>query len=343
MSVKGLERDLGFFKECAVFFRLLRIFLLERPDVIHLNSSKAGGLGGVAALFLNLLSKLRSPSASRTRSKLLVIFTVHGWPFREDRPFAQKAGIFLASWASSLFHDKVILVNTADLRAAKKFIPERKRALIFNGIEAPQFVSRSAARAFFARHLGRPLTEDTLLVGTIAEYTRNKGLRYLVDAADHLRKHAPQFTFHVLLMGEGENREALARHIRVLGLDACVFLTGHITQDVSQTHTYLKGLDLFVLPSVKEGLPYAVMEAMAGGLPVAATDVGGISDLISHEGEGVLLPAKEPLALADAICGFFLSKEKRERMGGAAQKKQEKKFSLDAMVQKTMRVYDQTS
>ncbi|MBI2640551.1 MAG: glycosyltransferase family 4 protein [Candidatus Sungbacteria bacterium] len=319
-----LQERGGFFEvvfslaNIRTLFSLVRIFRQEKPDIIHLNSSKIGGLGAVAAFFYKVTSN-QLP---------VTIFTVHGWGFKEDRPLPIRALIFFISWFSSLFQNKIICINNADFKAAKKFIPRRKLALIFNGIGPIDFLPRAEARAFFAQKIGRVLTEDDIIIGTVAELTKNKGLNYLIDAINQMK-------LQTIIIGSGEDHEKLQKQIISLQMQDDIFLVGFIP-DAAR---YLKAFDIFVLPSIKEGLPYTIMEAMSAGLPVIATNVGGIPDLVSDGSEGMLAPAKESNKLARAILELARDREKRRQLGEAGRKKIETLFRLSDIVAKTASLY----
>lgn len=334
-----LQERGGFFEVVFSFiniralFALIRIFRRERPDIIHLNSSKIGGLGGIAAFIFKLLNFFIF--------KPVVAFTVHGWPFKEARPWWQKIALWFLSWLSSLFHDKIILINTSDIHTAQRFIPKRKLALIHNGIAPINFVPRKEARAFFAKKIGRPIADDTILIGTNAELTPNKGLEYLFLALLKLSKsnfnnnYRSPTSIISMIIGDGNERLPLERRIASLGLRTITFLTGFIP-DVAR---YLRGLDLFVLPSLKEGLPYTIMEAMAAGLAIAATNVGGIPDLISNGQEGLLVPPRNPEALGAALKKLIENEPQRNILGVRAREKVEKYFLLETMLAKTIKIY----
>lgn len=325
IPVPPLERDIRIGRELAALYQLIGLIRRERPDIIHLSSPKAGGLGAVAGRLASLF----------TAHRPLVVATVHGWPFFDDRPRWQRAMIFLFSWLSAAFQNRIILIDTADYRSARRFIPERKLALIFHGIEPIDFLPRPAARAFLGERANTAIAPDTLLIGASAELTRNKGLTYLVAAARLLRANRPELNFKILIMGDGEERAALAGEISAAGLSARVCLAGFIPD----AKRYLKGLDLFALPSVKEGLPYAIMEAMAAGLPIAASRVGGVPDLIRDGEDGLLVPPKDPTALAEAIGRLLGERSLALRLGGQARRAVGQSFSREAMIARTVALY----
>ncbi len=309
----------------VALFRLVAIFKKERPDVVHLNSSKVGGLGAVAAKLASWV----------TGSRCRVIFTAHGWGFEEDRPRFERAAIWFLSWLASIFQDKIILIDTADYRAARRFIPERRLILISNGIEPIEFIPAEAARQFFAKATGRDATAGRVLIGTIAELTNNKGLTHLIDAVNLMRYQVSGVRCQVIAVGEGEERKNLENRIRSLGLEGTVHLAGF----VPEAARYLKAFDVFVLPSVKEGLPYTIMEAMAAGVPVVASRVGGIPDLIEHGKSGILVPPKDPNALAQALLDLLDRPERGRSLAQKARARLENDFRLDAMIARTQAIY----
>ena len=326
INTPSLERNVHILNETSVFWQLLKIFHIEKPDIIHLNSTKIGALGALAAFVYKLLT---------LNFKLLTVFTVHGWGFKETRPRWQKFLIWLASWFSSFFQDKIILIDTADLKTAQRFIPRKKLVLIPNGINSPNFLSRAEARAFFSQKIGTPITNDVIVIGTIAELTKNKGLEFLVTAASQVKSITPTSKFIIPVMGDGENREKLKNQVNHLKLDGTVFLLGFLP-DVSR---YLKGLDIFILPSLKEGLPYTIMEAMAAGLPIITTKVGGIPDLIKPGFNGTLVSPGNPSELARAIRYIIENGDKAYIFGRNSLDIVKERFSLQVMLEKTTALY----
>ncbi|MDP3778476.1 MAG: glycosyltransferase family 4 protein [bacterium] len=326
ISVPSLGRDISPINELKSFFNLARIFINEKPDIIHLNSSKMGAMGAAAAFVSKLLTLNFKPR---------VVFTVHGWGFREDRNMAQRAAIFAVSWISSRFHNHVITINTADHKDSKTFIPHKRISLIPLGISIPAFLPRKQAREFFSKKSGTPINEDTLLLGVTAELNKNKGLTHLIDAISRLP--ASEADVRCIIMGEGEERARLTQQIKTLDLENRVVLTGFVTD----AYRYLPAFDLFVLPSVKEGLPYAMMEAMNAKLPIIASRVGGIPDLIAHETSGLLTPAKDSLTLAAHISRLIASPEERQTLAARAQETVTSRYSLERMITQTVNLYDQ--
>ena len=319
IPIPHLERDLNIGKELFSLFSLLRIFIQERPDVVHLNSSKVGGLGAIAAFTYKFLTFNFQP---------ITIFTAHGWVFNEDRPQWQKMLIIFLSWFGAFFQNKIICVSQYDYEVALQYhiASKRKLTMIRNGIavEEQYLLSRNEAR----KKLNIP--ENIFVVGSIAELTNNKGLVYLLEAA---AKTQEPILFY--LIGEGEKYKQFEEYIKNYNLTHKVILAGFILDAIQ----YLKAFDIFVLPSLKEGLPYTLLEAASAGLPLISTRVGGIPEIIEDGKNGLLVSPKNPDALAEAIKRLVASPELRMHFAEINLQLVKNKFSLETMLQKTKSTY----
>jgi glycosyltransferase involved in cell wall biosynthesis len=249
IEVPALSRDIGV-ADFAAYRALARTIRTERPDVLHLNSSKAGVLGAVAGRLCGI----------RT-----VIFTAHGWPFKEMRSAPARTLIWVASWVTALCAHKIIAVSDSELRLAQK-MPwcARKAVRIYNGIDlSMQFGSGDTIRSAFPA--------GVKITGTVGELNKNKNQIALIEEA----RQNPQM--YVAIVGEGELRGSLEQKIKEYGLEERVKLFGFMpAADV------LKGFDTFALPSLKEGLGYVLLEARAAGLPIVANRVGGTAEALER-------------------------------------------------------------
>ncbi len=310
ISIPSLKRNLSFIKEVKTFFYFLHLLKTERPDIVHLHSPKAGGLGALAARVVGIKK---------------IIYTAHGWAFFEDRPWYQKIVIRLFSYITVLLCTKTIAVSKKDANAFANW-PFTKNKIIHipNGVALPSpALPRTEAREALN------LPEDAFIVGTIAELHKNKGLSHLIEAAEKVSGA----TFMVI--GEGEERKRLMLAIAAHHLEDRFILMGYIPD----AHTFIRAFDVFVLPSVKEGLPYVLLEAGAAEVPVVATNIGGIPDLIENEKTGLLVPSKNVTALAEALGRLQSDASLRISLASALKQKIEREFSLDLMVQETITVY----
>lgn len=326
IHIASFQREINPLKEVFALIELAKIFLRENPDIVHLNSSKAGGIGAVAAKLASLL----------LRKRIRVIFTVHGWGFLEPRPQWQNTAIRLASAMSAWLQDKLIIISHSDLRASG-FVSHPKLVFIPLGIEKPNLYAREDARHIFSQQIRKPVKNEELVIGTIAELTKNKGLAYLIDAGEILRNAVPRAPFRMFIIGEGEKRKELEAKIEKAGLQDTVHLLGFLPE----ASRLLSGFDMFVLPSLKEGLPYTIMEASSADLPVVATAIGGIPDIVGNQKSGILVPPGDAVRLANAVKTLMLKTDARTKMGRAGSEKIAKQFSLSRMIRETDNAYRQ--
>ena len=324
-SVASLQRDISPTKDIGSFGNLYSIIKKEQPDIIHLNSPKAGGLGAFACRFLN---------ASRyTLHATRIIYTVHGWAFNEDRPFYERVAIRFFSWLTTLLCHKIILLSQREYTQALGFpFVKNKLVLIPLDIKPPVYFSREKARELL--NVTQPFDiSKGCVIGTIAELHPNKGLTFLIDAMAVVVKKHPNTV--CVIIGGGQDRKALESLIREKQLERTVFLTGYI----DEASKYLKAFDIFVLPSLKEGLPYAILEAGLASLPVIATSVGGIPEIIENRKSGLLIAPKSSSELAHTISFMIEHPKEREQYGLALRQSTTQKFSFDKMLATTKNLY----
>ena len=312
--VKAFMRNVSLGKEWRTFTELMSIVGRENPDILHVNSSKAGGLGALVG---------------RLRGVPTIVFTSHGLAYDEDRPLPARALIWLMTWITFLLCHKVIVISNNNAARARKLpFCRHKIHLVHNGISPLQVLPRKAARQELAPH-EKP---DTIIVGTIAELTRNKGLSYLIEATSLLKERGHSFS--LILIGRGEERTALESLATLTHVSDRVHFVGF----VPTAKKYLAGIDIFVLPSVKEGLPYVLLEAGQAGCAVVGSDIPGVTDIID-EHTGTLFPAKDVQKLANALEVLLTDPEKRHLFGERLQKKVAREFSEAKMFTEIEAVY----
>jgi glycosyltransferase involved in cell wall biosynthesis len=316
ISIPFLGRDIKIWDEPKVLLETLKILKQEKPTIVHLNGPKVAGIGAVASRIYNFSHK----------GKIKIVQTVHGFSFIEPRPFIWRTIMWLASYVSLLLTHKSIFVSKKDMRLSKKmFFVSKKITYIPNGISPINFLPREESRL---KLLGNQY--DGILIGTIAELSHNKGLEFLINSFSYLKDEHIQS----VIIGDGEKREEL-RQLKDK-LNAPVTFTGLLPG----AGEYLKVFDVFVLPSLKEGLPYVIIEAGFAGLPVISTTVGGIPHLIESGVSGTLIPPKDSKALAFAIELYLQNPSLREMHGKKLNEIVKENFSLEQMVEKTRETYN---
>lgn len=288
-TLANLQREINLKKDARAFTAIYKIVKNIKPDIVHLHSTKAGVLGAIAARIAD--------------SK--VVYTVHGFVFLEPLNFIKKFFYIATEFFASFFRDAIITVSENDFAAGKKYGIIRGGAgtVIYNGIDesiAKNFEDRERARLFIFDKIGLSAEmgvreSQVFIVGAIANFYRTKGIEYLISAADLVKKKTDTRIFFVVI-GEGELRKEFEQKISELGLLDIFFLVG----EISDAYRYLRAFDLFVLPSVKEGLPYVVLEAALAGLPIIASRVGGIAEMSKHIPIS-LVPAADSEKLSEII------------------------------------------
>lgn len=287
IRLNHLVRNINLWQEVLGFFELLRLFRDEKPDIIHLNSSKMGVLGSVCACLAKNLYGLKN---------LKTVYTAHGWVFNEPLPPYLKSFYLALERFSSRWKDKIIAVSNYDYRQAIEhdLAPAKKLSCITNQLNANNLnlLERNQSREILFKKIGPQSSQslnESIIVGTIANLYPTKGLAFLIESAGEICRDNGKVIF--MLIGFGQLEKELNNQVRQSNLENKFFLLG----EIKNASELLKAFDLFVLPSVKEGLPYAVLEARAAGLPVIATRVGGLPEILSEQS---LVAAGDAKALA---------------------------------------------
>jgi glycosyltransferase involved in cell wall biosynthesis len=322
-SLENLKRDISLQDEIKSSWELLKIIRKEKPHVLHLNSPKAAGFGAVAG---------------RLAGVKRIIYTVHGFAFNEDRGLGFKILTSFFSWITVLLCHQIIVINEKEKHQTlfMPFVSDRKIILIRNGIKPINFPKRPIVReALLSRVTSLSQIEKRKLIklmwfGSIAELHKNKGLEYAIQA---LSKINQPFVFFVI--GEGEEREHLEKLVHKLGLTDKIFFIGFL----EKAYLYLKAFDIFLLTSTKEGLPYTLLEASLAELPIIASRVGGIPDIIGNGENGVLVAPGKITEITRAIEFLLENQEKQKMLGEKIKEKILKDFSVDEMIEKTLQLY----
>lgn len=292
---------------------LYRLFRRERPDVVH---THAWG-----ALLEGLI-------AARLARVPLVVHGEHGTlQLRSYQRWLQRLG-----WSAV---DQVLSVSSrlAERIAEETGFPLERIRTIRNGVDLSRFAGLDRARTRAALGV-RP---GALVAVTVGRLVPVKDHVMLLDAVARLRGSCASIT--VLIAGDGPLKEQLGRRTAVLGLDAVVRFLGHR----SDVETVLAAADVFVLSSASEGLSNTILEAMAAGLPVVATRVGGADELVQDGLTGRLVRPRSPQELAEAMWSILGDAGIRHAMGSAGRARAESEFSLAGMIGRYETMYDEVA
>src|SRR5665213_535351 len=274
--VAGLGRDVRIGGDLRALAQLYRLMRRTQPDIVHLNSSKAGFTGALAAHFADVPK---------------ILFTAHGWAFNEPRAWWQK-NIF-----GMLHHATILLSHTTICNSQSTYddvacMPgaAKKLVVIHNGVRPVDLLAKLDARVILA-----PALRDKFWLGTLSELHKVKGLPVALESFAEIADRFPETA--LVIMGDGEERGRLEKLAAQLKIAERVHFCGYVENGPS----YLPALDLFLLPSLSESFGYVVLEAGLAGLPVIASKVGGVPEIIKDGEDGVLVAPGDSQALAAAL------------------------------------------
>jgi glycosyltransferase involved in cell wall biosynthesis len=308
-----LRRSIAPRADSATILRLARVIGEVRPALVHAHSSKAGAV-----------VRLAKPLHPRTP----VVYTPHGYAFaghfsRElERSAYREIERLLARLA-----DRVVCVCEAEARLARTVGPAERVRVVHNGIEPAGAgpVDRRVAE----------LAQDGPVVCALTLLRPGKGIETLLDALPEVLARRPRA--RIAIGGDGPDLQALRARARRLGVAGAVNFLGRSPDPLS----LLRGAHAFVHPSWAESFPYVILEAMSLGLPIVASDVGGVSEAVSDGESGALVTPGDARALARALIELLGDSGAGARMGAAAKLRFEQRFTRARMIGGVADVYEE--
>jgi glycosyltransferase involved in cell wall biosynthesis len=318
--IPELVRDIAPLKDIMAFWKMFYFIKNGRFDIVHAHTSKAGFLGRWAAWF------------SGTKK---IVYTPHGHIFYGY--FGKIANIFFVylEKATAFVTDKIVALTERGRQEylAYKIGPPDKFSFIYSGIDIEKLKDRQIDKDKEKQRLNIPL--DRFLIGTVTRYEPVKGNKYLIFAAVQVIRAYPASMF--IIVGDGSQRKMLESLVRRSGINENVMFIRH-TQDVIPIVSIF---DIFVLPSLNEGMGRVLLEAQALGVPVVATGVGGVPCVVKDGQTGIIVPPKDPKALAEAIVKLIQDEEMRKRLAMQAREWIGQDFSSQTMIKKYSELYTQ--
>jgi len=304
-DIEIFEMKKGDGRDLFLPFKLARLFKNFNPDIVH--TRNWGAIDGILG--------------ARLAGVPVVIHGEHGRDITD--PDGESIKRILIRRYLSYFVDCYVTVSK-DLEKWLTLvvgIPEKKVQTICNGVDTLKFnpEGRDLVRARYG------YSDKDLVIGTVGRLDPIKDQQLLIKAFAQLHGKYPNLT--LLIIGDGPCRGDLEKLTEHLGIQRSVRFLG-LRMDVPEL---LKLLDIFVLPSLREGIPNTVLEAMATALPVIATSVGGNIELVDHEETGYLIPREYVSALANTLEKYILDRPTMKRHGIAGRERAVKEFSLDKM------------
>jgi glycosyltransferase involved in cell wall biosynthesis len=315
IDISFAKRDINILRDIRTFFEIKKLIEQEKPDVIHLNSSKIGGLGSLAGRICGVRK---------------IIFTGHGWAFNEERNLLEKIVILFLHWITILLCHTVIAVSEKTKRDID-WMPfvKNKIKVVYNGIAKFDTLPKEEARVILGSH-----ESDKTIIFSISELHKNKGVDVAIKALSLLPKEIKEKIIYSVASG-GEERENLEKLAKELQIDGLVRFLGFV-QDAKKL---LSGADIFLLPSRTEAFPYTPLEAGLVGMPIIATKVGGVPEVIRDMQSGILVHPKNSKEIAEAILYLLDHENKQKEFGREIKKTVINFFSLEKMLKETIALY----
>jgi glycosyltransferase involved in cell wall biosynthesis len=298
-------------------YQLLRLVIFLRRgkfQVVHAHDLWANVLGAFAAWLA------RTPVIISSRRYLE---DLHEW----DSPWRSAMNRIVYRLST------LVVVNARAIRdvlVKKEGVPAEKVSVVYNGVDVNRFAYAPRDRDKVLPDVGRE-AKVVAVLGNM--YSPMKGHAFLVEAARHVCRKQRDVVF--LLIGDGKERPKLEQQVREAGLERQILFLGR-REDIPEL---LACCDLSVLPSEAEGLPNSVLEAMAAGLPVVATCVGGVPEVIRDGMDGLLVPPRDPGALAEAILRALYDPDLAKKLAAVGQQRVRTRFSFDRLVTTLEQLY----
>lgn len=315
-----LVRQIAFLKDIKAFWKIYGFIKKEGFDIVHTHTSKAGILGRWAA---------------KLAGTKIIVHTPHGHIFYGYFSwFKTKLFIYLER-LTALITDRIITLTYRGKEEHLKYRIARpdKFVPIYSGIEVEKFTNFKVDIIKEKERLNIP--PDTPVIGTVSRLEPIKGIQYLISCLPDIVKVFP--ALKVFIVGDGSQRETLEHYVKNLNLSESVIFKGEC-EDIRQI---LSIFGIFILPSLNEGMGRCLLEAQALGVPVVATKVGGIPEVVKDGLTGTLVPARNPKVMAEAIINLLKNRTLREDMSRQAKGWIGNKFSAEDMVLKITGLYEE--
>jgi glycosyltransferase involved in cell wall biosynthesis len=302
VTIDGLVREVSPARDVAAALQLWRLFRRARPAIVHTHTSKAGFVGRLAAWLAGVPAVIHQP---------------HGHVFYGYWGRSRTAAFVALERIAAHWTDRIVTLTAreVDEHLERGIGRPPQYAVVPSGVATGRLRAAAPARAQARARLGLP--PHAYVVAAVGRLVPIKGFDLLVDALGEIAASVPGA--RVLLIGDGVERGALEAQARRLGVADRLLLPG----TVSDTVPLLAAADVLAAPSRNEGMGRVLVEAMALGLPVVGTRVGGIPDVIDDGECGLLVPADDAAALAAALVELGRDAARRDKLGAAARRRAE--------------------
>ena len=320
IAVDSLTRSPGIAADARAFREILRLLRAERPDIVHTHNPKPGILGRIAG---------------RLARVPVIVNTQHGLYAQPTDRFRRRAVVYTAERiaAACSHHELVQNLEDAHTLVDTLKVPSGRVTVLGNGVDLSRFDGNRSQRERIRAQWG--IADDEIVVGVVGRLVLEKGLHELFAAAREVRTLMTGIRMVVVGPNDPDKPDGVsAEMVTDATADGILFVGAR--NDMAECYS---AMDIFVTASHREGFPRAAMEASASGLPIIATDIRGCRQVVDHEITGLLVPVRDPPALAAAISALAADSALRSRMGSAATAKAATEFDQQQVIDITLRVY----
>jgi glycosyltransferase involved in cell wall biosynthesis len=327
--IPEMSREISL-KDAVTIWKLFRLFLRERPDIVHTHTAKAGTVGRVAGLFYRWLTP--GTLVGRPRPCKFV-HTYHGHVFHSYYGRG-RTQMFLAieRLLARLITDRLIVVSEqqgAEIGGDFRVGRQGQIKVVPLGLDLSLFADHASRRARFREELG--IDDETVLVGIVGRLTEIKNHQMFLNSVGRLKG---QTRMRFVVIGDGSLRADLEQQARSLGLQSEVIFTG----GRRDPEYFYPALDIVALTSLNEGTPLTVIEAMANARPVVATSVGGVVDLLG-DGRGLCVPSGDEEAFASELTRLAADSQLQKDLGARGLEFVERVYRKERLVEDIKRLY----
>lgn len=308
----------------SAIFRLFRLFRREHFSIVHVHTPVAAIVVRVAAFLA------RVP---------IVFYTAHGFYFHEHMPLLQRLTHIALEYLLAPLTTELLTVSTEDAALARqlRFKPPARIHAIGNGVDTTRFLPPTPSQRL--RHRLRfGLSSESLVIGIVARRVLEKGYGDLLEAFAHLARRYPHL--QLLLCGDRLASD-YAGSVEVLVRDLQNEFPGRVVCSgaIEDPEAAYQAMDIFCLPSWREGLPYTVIEAMLTALPVVATDIRGCREQVLPGVTGLLVPVRQPNSLAIALESMLQEPQSRYQYGTAGRVRALSMYNQDSVLEHQLQIY----
>jgi len=317
-TVPHLVRDIAPVWDFLALYELIRLLREQKADIVHCHTSKAGFIGRLAAKMSGTRVTLYSPHGTILKGYFSPL----------------KTRFFTAlDRVAALLTDRILCLSRMEvmeyLQAGIGSL--RQYSVLHNGIDIAEMEKRRLDSLQMRERLG--LRQEDFICVTVGRLVPVKGYSFLIHAMGKLSQTVPNVK--LLIAGDGSERESLERQVLNLGLEDRVLFLG-LREDIPEI---LSCGDLFLLSSVNEGFGLVLLEAMAFKLPIIATRVGGVPEVVEDGKTGLLIPSEDPEAFVSAVLRIYRNREWGRDLGLAGYERVKRNFDLAGIVQKLENLY----